>query len=112
MSDDGVWIRLQACRPGLATIRANGPSTPPRVLLATEAAASARALGPRLGTSTMVVDTHFGGMDELTRQVMRRGFEDSEPSWTAARSPTRPSPTGCLPLELPPLRAAPPTCTW
>jgi hypothetical protein len=25
-------------------------------------------------SSTMVVYTHFGGMDELTRQVMRRGF--------------------------------------
>jgi len=45
-------------------------------LLATEGpdAVSARRLARELGTSTMVVYTHFGGMDELTRQVMRRGF--------------------------------------
>lgn len=43
-------------------------------LLATEGAISARQLARELGTSTMVVYTHFGGMDELTRQVMRRGF--------------------------------------
>jgi AcrR family transcriptional regulator len=47
-------------------------------LLATEGpdAVSARRLARELGTSTMVVYTHFGGMDELTRQVMRRGFGD------------------------------------
>src|SRR3984893_5757642 len=45
-------------------------------LLATEGAASARRLARELGTSTMVVYTHFGGMDELTRQVMRRGFDN------------------------------------
>ena len=45
-------------------------------LLATEGAVSARSLANELGTSTMVVYTHFGGMDELTRQVMRRGFVD------------------------------------
>jgi AcrR family transcriptional regulator len=45
-------------------------------LLATEGAVSARRLARQLGTSTMVVYTHFGGMDELTRQVMRRGFAD------------------------------------
>ncbi len=45
-------------------------------LLATEGAVSARRLARELGTSTMVVYTHFGGMDELIRQVMRRGFED------------------------------------
>jgi AcrR family transcriptional regulator len=45
-------------------------------LLATEGAVSARRLARELGTSTMVVYTHFGGMDELTRQVMRRGFDD------------------------------------
>ena len=45
-------------------------------LLATEGAVSARRLARELGTSTMVVYTHFGGMDELTRQVMRRGFAD------------------------------------
>ena len=45
-------------------------------LLATEGAVSARRLARELGTSTMVVYTHFGGMDELTRQVMRRGFTD------------------------------------
>jgi AcrR family transcriptional regulator len=44
-------------------------------LLATEGAVSARRLARELGTSTMVVYTHFGGMDELTRQVMRRGFD-------------------------------------
>jgi AcrR family transcriptional regulator len=43
-------------------------------LLATEGAASARRLASELGTSTMVVYTHFGGMDEVIRQVMRRGF--------------------------------------
>ena len=43
-------------------------------LLATEGAVSVRRLARELGTSTMVVYTHFGGMDELTRQVMRRGF--------------------------------------
>ena len=45
-------------------------------LLATEGAVSARRLARELGTSTMVVYTNFGGMDELTRQVMRRGFDD------------------------------------
>lgn len=45
-------------------------------LLATEGAVSARRLARELGTSTMVVYTHFGGMDELTRQVMRRGYVD------------------------------------
>jgi len=44
-------------------------------LLGTEGAVSARTLAHELGTSTMVVYTHFGGMDELTRQVMRRGFD-------------------------------------
>jgi AcrR family transcriptional regulator len=29
-----------------------------------------------VSTSTMAVYTHFAGMDELIRQVMRRGFED------------------------------------
>jgi AcrR family transcriptional regulator len=43
-------------------------------LLATEGAVSARRLARELGTSTMVVYTYFGAMDELTRQVMRRGF--------------------------------------
>src|SRR5664279_2265537 len=45
-------------------------------LLATEGSVSARRLARELGTSTMVVYTHFGGMDELSRQVMRRGFGD------------------------------------
>jgi AcrR family transcriptional regulator len=44
-------------------------------LLATEGAMTARRLARELGTSTMVVYTHFGGMDELTRHVMRRGFD-------------------------------------
>lgn len=44
-------------------------------LLATEGTVSARRLARELGTSTMVVYTHFGGMDELTRHVMRRGFQ-------------------------------------
>jgi len=43
-------------------------------LLATEGSVSARRLARELGTSTMVVYTHFGGMDELSQQVMRRGF--------------------------------------
>jgi AcrR family transcriptional regulator len=43
-------------------------------LLAMEGALSVRRLARELGTSTMVVYTYFGGMDELTRQVMRRGF--------------------------------------
>jgi AcrR family transcriptional regulator len=43
-------------------------------LLATEGSVSARRLARKLGTSTMVVYTHFGGMDELSRQVMRREF--------------------------------------
>lgn len=43
-------------------------------LLATEGGVSARRLARELGTSTMVVYTHFGGMEELTRHVMRRGF--------------------------------------
>ena len=45
-------------------------------LLATEGGVSARSLARELGTSTMVVYTNFGGMEELTRQVMRRGFDD------------------------------------
>ncbi len=36
-------------------------------LLATEGAVSARRLARELGTSTMVVYTHYGGVDELTR---------------------------------------------
>jgi AcrR family transcriptional regulator len=44
-------------------------------LVATEGAVSARRLASELGTSTMVIYTHFGGMDELTRQIMRRGFD-------------------------------------
>ncbi|MFL5861431.1 MAG: TetR/AcrR family transcriptional regulator, partial [Solirubrobacteraceae bacterium] len=43
-------------------------------LLASEGTVSARRLARELGTSTMVVYTHFGGMEELTRQVMRVGF--------------------------------------
>ena len=45
-------------------------------LLATEGALSARSLARELGTSTMAVYTHFGSMNELIRQVMRRGFEN------------------------------------
>ena len=62
-------------------------------LLATEGGISARRLARELGTS-MVVYTHFGGMDELTRHVMRRVFTDFGTSWTAAWSPTIPSTTG------------------
>jgi AcrR family transcriptional regulator len=45
-------------------------------LLATEGrdAVSVRRLARELGTSTMAIYTHFGGMDELYRQVRRRGF--------------------------------------
>lgn len=47
-------------------------------LLATEGpeAVSARRLARELGTSTMVVYTHFGGMDEVARQIMRRAFAE------------------------------------
>ena len=63
-------------------------------LLATEGSVSARRLARELGTSTMVVYTHFGGMDELSRQVMRRGFGDFGTELDPAQSPTMPSPTG------------------
>ncbi|MEO7125279.1 MAG: TetR/AcrR family transcriptional regulator [Nakamurella sp.] len=60
------------------------PQLPERILntaarlLATEGprAVSTRRLARELGTSTMVVYTHFGGINELTRQVMRRGFAE------------------------------------
>jgi AcrR family transcriptional regulator len=35
---------------------------------------SLRKLAQRVGTSTMAVYTHFGGMDELRREVRREGF--------------------------------------
>uniref|UniRef100_UPI003670C785 TetR/AcrR family transcriptional regulator n=1 Tax=Plantactinospora solaniradicis TaxID=1723736 RepID=UPI003670C785 len=35
---------------------------------------SARRLGKELGTSSTTVYTHFGGMPELVREVMREGF--------------------------------------
>ena len=60
--------------------RSADPQLPERIvdtaarLLAMEGGVSARRLARELGTSTMVVYTHFGGMDELSRQVMRRGF--------------------------------------
>jgi AcrR family transcriptional regulator len=34
-----------------------------------------RRLAHEVGTSTMAVYTHFGGMDELRREVRREGFE-------------------------------------
>ena len=45
-------------------------------LLATEGAGavSARRLAKEVGSSTMAVYTHFGGMDELLAQVRREGF--------------------------------------
>lgn len=36
---------------------------------------SLRKLAQRVGTSTMAVYTHFGGMDELRREVRREGFD-------------------------------------
>jgi AcrR family transcriptional regulator len=39
-----------------------------------EAAVTARRLGAEVGSSTMAVYTHFGGMDELLLQVWRDGF--------------------------------------
>jgi AcrR family transcriptional regulator len=46
-------------------------------LLASEgpSALSTRRLAAEVGTSTMAVYTHFGGMDELHRAVRREGFE-------------------------------------
>ena len=73
--NDGVMYRLKSVPP-----RSVDPRVRDRIvataarLLATEGAVSARRLARELGTSTMVVYTHFGGMDELTRHVMRRGF--------------------------------------
>jgi AcrR family transcriptional regulator len=45
-------------------------------LVATEGRAglTIRRLAKEVGTSTMAVYTHFGGMDELRRQVRREGF--------------------------------------
>ena len=93
--NDGVMDTLSGVPPRSADphLRERIINTAAR-LLATEGSASARRLARELGTSTMVVYTHFGGMDELTRQVMRRGSKISEPSWIAARSLTMPSPTG------------------
>ena len=74
--NDGVMDRLWSVPP-----RSTDPQLRERIistaarLLAVEGAVSARLLARELGTSTMVVYTHFGGMDELTRQVMRRGFD-------------------------------------
>jgi len=48
---------------------------------------SGAALGPRAGHVDDGRLYPFRGMDELIRQVMRRGSKISEPSWTAARSP-------------------------
>src|SRR6187397_918799 len=39
-----------------------------------KAAVSARRVAAEVGTSTMAVYTHFGGMDELITAVWRRGF--------------------------------------
>ena len=63
-------------------------------LLATEGAVSARRLARELGTSTMVIYTHFGGMDELSRQVMRRGFGDFGAELDRGAVTTTQSPTG------------------
>ncbi|HEY0806715.1 MAG TPA: helix-turn-helix domain-containing protein, partial [Pseudonocardiaceae bacterium] len=45
-------------------------------LLAEEgpAALSTRRLAAAVGTSTMAVYTHFGGMDDLVRAMVREGF--------------------------------------
>jgi AcrR family transcriptional regulator len=77
MSMTVLWITLPSVSPRTADpqLRERIINTAAR-LLATEGAVSARRLARELGTSTMVVYTHFGGMDELSRQVMRRGFED------------------------------------
>lgn len=72
-----LWIDLAAvpARSADPHLRARIIAAAAR-LLATEGALSARRLANELGTSTMIVYTHFGGMDELTRQVMHRGFVD------------------------------------
>ncbi|MCU1460085.1 MAG: hypothetical protein JWO37_160 [Acidimicrobiales bacterium] len=43
-------------------------------LLATEGALTLRRLADEVGTSTMAIYTHFGGMNELRREVRREGF--------------------------------------
>jgi AcrR family transcriptional regulator len=62
--------------------RSRNPDVAPRLLdaaariLAEEgvAAVTARRLGSEVGTSTMAVYTHFGGMEELLLGVWREGF--------------------------------------
>jgi AcrR family transcriptional regulator len=62
--------------------RSADPGLPDRIidaaarLLAADGAGavSARRVAREVGTSTMTVYTHFGGMDGVRRQVMRRGF--------------------------------------
>ena len=44
--------------------------------------------------ATMAVYTHFGGMDEVERQLMRRGFAHFGSSSTAVASPAIPWRTG------------------
>jgi len=46
-------------------------------IIATEGPArlTLRRLAAEVGTSTMAVYTHFGGMDELRREVRREGFD-------------------------------------
>ncbi len=62
--------------------KAADPSLPERIVdaavhvLADDGrdAVTARRLATEVGASTMAVYTHFGGMDEVERHVMRRGF--------------------------------------
>jgi len=56
-------VRMALIETAAAMIAAEGP-----------ARLSLRKLATAVGTSTMAVYTHFGGMDELRREVRREGF--------------------------------------
>src|SRR5664279_3210502 len=74
MSMTPLWISSRNAasvyRPPLAQTN----NTPRGRPAAHQGCVSARRLAREMGTSTMVVYTHLGGMEELSRQVMRRGF--------------------------------------
>jgi AcrR family transcriptional regulator len=52
-----------------------------------------RRLAAGVGTSTMAVYTHFGGMDDLRRAVRREGFARLASTSTPWSAPAMPSPT-------------------
>lgn len=56
-------VRMALVETAAELIAAEGPSQ-----------LSLRKLAKAVGTSTMAVYTHFGGMDELRREVRREGF--------------------------------------